>query len=138
MYKTTFVSLREKLSFNRFIWLNNDTFFDKKWLAWWPRNYQIKIGRREIVVWWSKTNFAGLTRADLRWEFIKENKKVRKQENKESFFFFSWSLSWASSCFLSCFLDRFLSRVLVFLFSYFLVLLQIPTSVVSHIPSIII
>ena len=51
-----------------------------------------------------------------RWEFIKENKKVRKQENKWSrkkeFFFlgrffgrvlvflFSWALSWSSSCFL--------------------------------------
>ena len=46
----------------------------------------------------------------LRWEFIRENKKVRKKENtkartrprklsrkKESFFFFSWS----SSCFLT-------------------------------------
>ena len=42
-----------------------------------------------------------------RWEFIKENKKVRKKKNtfstkkKESFFFFSWSLSWSRPCFLS-------------------------------------
>ena len=66
---------------------------------------------------------------DLRWEFIKENKKVRKQEKrtrpirtikkkrkqeldqesdqeKKSF---SWSFS--------CFLDLFLGRVLVFFFS---------------------
>ena len=64
-----------------------------------------------------------------RWEFIKENKKVRKQENKNSTkkvikkkikfflfflveFLFSWSLSWSSSYFL----DRVLGRVLVFLF----------------------
>ena len=63
-----------------------------------------------------------------RWEFIKEDKKVRKQENKNStkkvikkkrkFFLFSWSLSLSSSCFL----DRFLGRILVFLFSYFIVL----------------
>ena len=60
-----------------------------------------------------------------RWESIKENKKVRKQEfGQESdqeknicFSFFSWLLSWSSSCFL----DRFLGRVLVLLFSYFLV-----------------
>ena len=47
-----------------------------------------------------------------RWEFIKENKKVRKQEKNSTnrvikkkrkfFFFFSWSLSWSSSCFLTC------------------------------------
>ena len=80
-------------------------------------------------------SFCYLSQSQRR-EFIKDNKKVRKQEKKkkrkktrtrtrkwsrkkESFFFFSWS----SSCFLSCFcfLDRFLSRVLVFLFSYFLV-----------------
>ena len=62
--------------------------------------------------------------SDLRWEFIKENKEVRKQENKIStkkvikkkriVFLFSWSLSWSSSCFL----DRFLGRVLVFFFSW--------------------
>ena len=68
----------------------------------------------------------------LRWEFIKENKKVRKQEKKELdqesdqvkknstkkaipiilscfldrflFFFFTWSLSWSSpSCFFFLF-----------------------------------
>ena len=53
---------------------------------------------------------------DWRWEFIKENKKVREKKRtrprkcsrrKESFFFFSWSFS--------CFLDRFLGRVLFFL-----------------------
>ena len=72
----------------------------------------------------------------LRWEFIKENKKVRKQENKktrtrprkwsrkkESFSFFSWSLSWSCSCFLFfswslfwssfCFLVFFLSCFLL-------------------------
>ena len=37
----------------------------------------------------------------LRWEFIKENRKVRKQEIKKT-------------------KTRFLGRVLVFLFSYFL------------------
>ena len=74
-------------------------------------------GRREF----SNTN------DDQRWESIKENKKVRKQENKktrtrprkwsrkkESFFFFSWSLSWSSSCFL-VFLIAFLVE---FLFSF--------------------
>ena len=47
--------------------------------------------------------------SDLRWEFIKENKKVRKQESdqekKKVFFFFS------------CFLDRFLGRILIFFLS---------------------
>ena len=67
----------------------------------------------------------------LRWEFIKENKKVRKELDQESVFF-SWSSScffFLFSCFLvfliaflveflfSCFLDRSLARVLVFLFS---------------------
>ena len=70
----------------------------------------------------------------LRWEFLKENKKVRKQENKNStkkvikkirkyFLYFlvaflvKFLFSWSSSCFL----DDFLGRVLVFMFSYFLV-----------------
>ena len=39
-----------------------------------------------------------------RWAFVKENKKVKKQELDQEkmkvFFFFSWSLSWSSSCFL--------------------------------------
>ena len=55
-----------------------------------------------------------------RWEFIKENQKVRKKENKlltwkrkwsrkNESFFLSWSLSWSRSCFLPFFLDLFLS-----------------------------
>ena len=37
----------------------------------------------------------------LRWEFIKETKKVRKQENKETRARpRKWSSSWSSSCFL--------------------------------------
>ena len=68
----------------------------------------------------------------------KRNKKVRKQENKNStkkvikkksfFSYFSWSLSWSSSCFLDRFFGRVLGFFLVFLiaflveflFSYFL------------------
>ena len=57
-----------------------------------------------------------------RWEFIKENKKVRKQENKNStkkvikkkFFLFSWS----SSCFLSFFLVFLIAFLAEFLFSF--------------------
>ena len=60
----------------------------------------------------------------LRWEFIRENKKVRKKENtkartrprkwsRKKGKFFSWSLSCSSSCFLG--------RVLVFMLFYFLV-----------------
>ena len=66
----------------------------------------------------------------LRWESIKENKKVRKKEKrkksrtrprkwsrkKESFSFFLGR--YLSRVFLSCFLDRFLVWVLVFLFSW--------------------
>ena len=78
-----------------------------------------------------------------RWEFIKENKKVRRKKESFSFFlvaflvesvfflfFFSWWLSFFLDrilgrervffLFFACFLDRFLGRVLVFLFSYFL------------------
>ena len=55
-----------------------------------------------------------------RWEFIKENKKVRKQENKnptKKVILVAFLVEFL----FSCFLDRFLGRVLVFLFSYFLV-----------------
>ena len=69
-----------------------------------------------------------------RWEFIKENKKVRKQEldkesdqeKKESFFFFFLGrflgrvLIFLFSILFSYFLDRFLGRVLAFLISYLL------------------
>ena len=57
----------------------------------------------------------------LRWEFIKENKKVRKKD-----FLLYWSLSWSTACFLSFFawrlsffLDRFLGRRRVFLLFFF-------------------
>ena len=60
----------------------------------------------------------------LRWEFIKVNKKVRKQELdpesdkwSSSIFLFSWSLSWPRFLF-SCFLGHYRGRVLVFLFSF--------------------
>ena len=46
----------------------------------------------------------------LRWEFIKENKKVRKQENKNST---------KKKRKLYFFLDRFLGRVVVFFFLVF-------------------
>ena len=62
-----------------------------------------------------------------RWEFIKETKKVRKQENKNSTkkvikkkrkFFLFFLVAFLVEFLFSCFLDRFLGR---FLFSYFLV-----------------
>ena len=47
-------------------------------------------------------------KARQRWEFIKENQKVRKKKVFLFFlvegvfsYFFSWSLSWSSSCFLT-------------------------------------
>ena len=59
----------------------------------------------------------------LRWEFIKENKKVRKQENKNS----TKKVIKKKRKFFSFFLGRFLGRVLVFflvfLFSRFLTFL---------------
>ena len=75
----------------------------------------------------------------LRWEFIKENKEVRKKKEntpstkrpikkKRFLFFFSWSLSWSKSCFLSffswsksCFLSFFFLVEIVFSFFFFLV-----------------
>ena len=48
-----------------------------------------------------------------RWEFIKENKKIWKQENKKTR---KWSRKKES---ISFFLGLFLGRVLVFLLSYF-------------------
>ena len=65
----------------------------------------------------------------LRWEFINENKKGRKQENKNSTkkvikknsFFLFFLVALLFSFLFSCFFDRFLGRVLVFLFSSFLV-----------------
>ena len=46
----------------------------------------------------------------LRWEFEKENKKVRKRITKNQFYFqpllFSLSLSWSKSCFLVFLLSR--------------------------------
>ena len=59
-----------------------------------------------------------------RWEFMKENRRVRKQEldqesdreKKESFFHF-FLVAFLVELLFSCFLGRFLCRVLVFLFS---------------------
>ena len=77
---------------------------------------------------WLRSSWLG-----QRWEFIKENKKVRFLSRVLVLFLvflFFWSLSRSSSCFLffliaflveflfSCFLDRFLGRVLVFFFSW--------------------
>ena len=69
----------------------------------------------------------------LRWEFLKENKNVRKkeldqerdQEKKKVFFLFSlvvflfsWSLSWSSSFFLPCFLFFLIAFLAEFFFSF--------------------
>ena len=83
---------------------------------------------------------------NLRWEFIKENKKVTKKRKKVfllivrflgrecvflPFFLtvivFSWSLSWSRACFLSLFLDCYRFFLITFLvenvFSCFLTFL---------------
>ena len=60
----------------------------------------------------------------LRWEFIKENKKVRKKNTKktrslsrilgrERVSFFSWSLFWSKECFLVFLLSFINSNLLV-------------------------
>ena len=59
----------------------------------------------------------------LRWEFIKENKNVRKQEKERKQEFVQESDLFFLVAFLveflfSCFLDRFLGRVLVFFYKF--------------------
>ena len=76
---------------------------------------------------WSKACFL-YKFSPQRWEFIKENKKVRKQEKnrkhaldqesvqEKKTFLFSCLFSWSSSCFLS--FVFFFSCFLTFLFSF--------------------
>ena len=52
----------------------------------------------------------------LRWEFIKEFKKVIKK--KRIFFLFSWLVFLSGSCFLGRFLGRILVFFLVFLIAF--------------------
>ena len=39
-------------------------------------------------------------------------RKQETEQEKNSFFFFSWTLSWSRACFLSFFLDHFLGQVM--------------------------